>query len=116
MRNLGSPFWFLTFFLLGVFIASSRNSALCDGFRDHRGASTLRVNEREAARVREIFQTYLKCGSMIPTIAELDRRGWITKKWTTKEGKVRGGRKFDKNNLYALLNNKTYIGKIEYGG
>ena len=43
-----------------------------------------------------------------------DRRGWTTKRWTTKKGKQRGGRAFNKNSLYGLLTNVTYLGKIRY--
>jgi len=84
------------------------------GYDIDRDRSCLVVNEQEAARVRQIFEFYLEQQSLIPTIAELDRRGWVTKRWTTKKGKQRGGRPFNKNNLYGLLTNATYIGKICY--
>lgn len=84
------------------------------GYDIDRDASCLRVNEREAIRVRQIFDAYLKHGSLIPTITELDRRGWTTKGWITKAGKDRGARKFNKNNLYGLLTNLVYLGKICY--
>ena len=44
----------------------------------------------------------------------MSRRGWSTKRWTTKKGRQRGGRRFDKNSLYNLLTNIVYIGKIRY--
>jgi len=84
------------------------------GYDIDRDRSCLVTNDQEAARVRQIFELYLKQQSLIPTIAELDRRGWVTKRWTTKKGKQRGGRPFNKNNLYGLLTNATYIGKICY--
>ena len=84
------------------------------GYDIDRDRSCLEVNEPEAARVRQIFDLYLEQQSLIPTIAELDRRGWVTKRWTTKKGKQRGGRPFNKNNLYGLLTNATYTGKIRY--
>jgi site-specific DNA recombinase len=62
------------------------------------------VNHREADRVRNIFDLYLEQQSLLPTIGELDRRGWTTKQWTTKKGKQRGGRAFNKNTLQSLLN------------
>jgi len=49
------------------------------------------VNEPEAERVRQIFGLYLELASLILTVKELNHRGWITKRWTTKKGKVRGG-------------------------
>jgi site-specific DNA recombinase len=84
------------------------------GYDVDRNRSCLVVNEQETARVRQIFDLYLEHQSLIPTIAELDRRGWVTKRWTTKKGKQRGGRPFNKNNLYGLLTNPAYIGKICY--
>ena len=84
------------------------------GYDIDRDRPCLVTNEQEATRVRQIFELYLEQQSLIPTIAELDRRGWVTKRWTTKKGKQRGGRPFNKNNLYGLLTNATYIGKICY--
>ena len=57
---------------------------------DPRG-SKLIVNEDEAARVRAIFELYLERQSMIATIEELDCRGWVNKRWTTRKGHERGG-------------------------
>lgn len=80
---------------------------------DPRG-SKLIVNEDEAIRVRAIFELYLDRQSMISTITELDRRGWVNKLWVTRKGHERGGRQFTKTSLYKLLTNVTYAGKIRY--
>jgi site-specific DNA recombinase len=72
------------------------------------------VNESEAVRVRGIFELYLKHEALVPTLTELDRRGWRTKAWLTKKGKQIGGGPFDKNLLYRLLTNVVYIGKVRY--
>lgn len=80
---------------------------------DPRG-SKLIVNEDEAVRVRAIFELYLEYQSMITTITELDRRGWVTKRWLTRKGHERGGKQFTKCSLYKLLTNVTYTGKIRY--
>jgi len=74
----------------------------------------LLVNDDEAAQVRAIFELYLKYEALIPTVMELDRRGWTTKVWQTKEGRRVGGRPFDKNMLYHLLTNVVYLGKVQY--
>jgi len=74
----------------------------------------LRVNEDEAARVRTFFDLYLERESLIATARELDRRGWTTKHWTTRKGKARGGRTFDKTSLHKVLTNVTYLGKVKY--
>ena len=44
------------------------------------------VNEVEAERVRQIFELYLELGSLLPTVQELDRRGWTTKHVRDEEG------------------------------
>jgi len=73
------------------------------------------VVETEAERVREIFALYLELGSLIAVAAELNRRGWRTKQWTTKKtGDVRGGRTWDKNAVHQVLTNPVYVGKVRY--
>lgn len=74
----------------------------------------LLVDEIEAASVRQIFELYLEHQSLLPTVRELNRRGWTTKRWVTKKGDRRCGRTFTRNALYKLLTNVTYIGKIKY--
>jgi site-specific DNA recombinase len=84
------------------------------GYDLDRTASRLVVNEREAIRVRRIFEMYLQQQALLPTVAELERLGWVTKQWTTRKGTQRGGRPFDKNTLYNLLTNVVYLGKVCY--
>ncbi len=80
---------------------------------DPRGGRLL-VNDDEAPRLREIFELYLELQSLLDTAKELDRRGWTTKRWTTKKGRERGGKPFNKNSLFKLLTNLIYMGKITY--
>ena len=77
---------------------------------------SLVVNESEAQRVREIFALYLELGSLIPLVEELDRRGWQMKEWTTRDGRMAGGKPIAKNTLYNMLTNMIYLGKVKYGG
>ncbi len=72
------------------------------------------VNEAEAAQVREIFDLYLRHESLLPVVAELQQRGWRTKSWIARNGKPQGGRPFDKGNLYLLLTNVAYLGKVRH--
>lgn len=74
------------------------------------------VNKEEARRVRTIFEVYLEYCSLIPVVEELNHRGWRMKAWTTRDGRQAGGKPIAKNNLYNLLTNKIYLGKVEYGG
>ncbi len=76
--------------------------------------SRLVVNEDEAHRVRTIFKLYLERQSLLGVTEELRDRGWTNKLWTTKKGKQRGGRAFDRCTVHNLLTNVTYLGKIRY--
>lgn len=76
--------------------------------------SKLIVNEAEADHVRAIFELYLELDGLLPVVQELERRSWHNKHWVTKKGTARGGKPFDKNSLWHLLTNVTYIGKIKY--
>jgi len=79
-------------------------------------AKRLIVNEEEACKVRSIYELYLERQSLLPTVQELNNRGWTTKRWITKKERARGGKPFEKNNLFRLLTNITYIGKINFKG
>lgn len=84
------------------------------GYDVHPKGGKILVNETEASRVRGIFELYLQERALIPTVKELAKRGWTGKRWTTKKGRERGGRSFDKTSLYKLLTNIIYIGKVSY--
>jgi site-specific DNA recombinase len=77
-------------------------------------STKLLVNPEEARRVRAIFALYRKHRSLLPVVEALARRGWRTKRWTTRKGKTRGGLPFNRTNLYQLLMRVTYLGKVRY--
>src|SRR5262249_28051661 len=74
----------------------------------------LHVNNDEAERVRAIFALYLEHRALLPVVQELARRGWVGKRWQTRNGRQRGGRPFPKTSLYRLLTNVLYAGKVRY--
>ena len=76
--------------------------------------SKLVVNEAEAVRVRAIFALYQKHQALLPVVAELERRGWKNKQWTTRKGRLKGGAAFQRTNLYHLLTRVAYVGRIKY--
>lgn len=76
--------------------------------------SRLVVDADEAVRVKEIFELYLDLRSTVRLAQELNNRGWRNKSWTTKSGKLCGGKEFTKNTVSNLLTNVTYIGKVQY--
>ncbi|MBI4564444.1 MAG: recombinase family protein [Planctomycetes bacterium] len=74
------------------------------------------VNAGEADQVREIFWLYIENESLIATVEELNRRGWRSKSWTTKEGGRHEGRPWSKTTLRRLLTSKVYLGMIPHNG
>jgi site-specific DNA recombinase len=77
-------------------------------------AGKLKVNPKEAARVRAIFDLYLQHGSLEATVRELARRRWRTKEQHNCDGAKCGGRRFTRPTLHRLLTNVTYTGKVRY--
>lgn len=84
------------------------------GYDVDRSGPRLVVNDEEAERVRTIFDLYLEKESLLKVVAELDRRGWCNKRWTSQSGKVHGGIPFDKARVRDLLSNIAYLGKVRH--
>ncbi len=74
------------------------------------------INLQEAARVQEIFTLFLKKQALWPVVAELHRRGWKHKRWTTRAGIERGGEPFTTVSIQRLLTNPCYLGQVSYHG
>jgi len=74
------------------------------------------VNPEEAAQVRTLFNLYLELGSLLPLLQEAERRGLLTKRWTTEDGKVRGGQRIAKGTLHGILTNAIYTGMVDHKG
>jgi site-specific DNA recombinase len=86
------------------------------GYDIEEGGGRLIVNETEARQVREIFQLFKTHASLPPVVAEIHKRRWINKSWTSKRGISNTGRPFKKASLRRLLTNAAYAGKVEYRG
>jgi site-specific DNA recombinase len=74
------------------------------------------VNKTEAETVRTIFRLYIEVKSFGRLVAELDRRGIVTKRRDTKIAKYNGAIPFTYGPLAYLLKNRVYIGEIHHGG
>lgn len=72
------------------------------------------IAEEEAARVREIFQLYLRLGSLGELVNELRRRGWRYKDRVTRAGRQIRGATFDKSKVRKLMTNPVYRGLVPY--
>ncbi|MEW6556080.1 MAG: recombinase family protein [Elusimicrobiota bacterium] len=70
------------------------------------------VNQKEANLVRRMFKLYLELESCSKVAKELNRKGYRTKKWTTKTGEIVGGSLFNRDSVHNHLKKRFYIGKI----
>ena len=74
------------------------------------------VNETEAKTVREIFEAYVRMGTVSDVQDDLRRRDVLSKRWTSSTGRTRGGLNFNRGSLYWLLRNPVYIGQVTHKG
>jgi site-specific DNA recombinase len=74
------------------------------------------VNLAEAETVRTIFGSYLELKSFARLVAELDKRGIVTKRRNTKVAKYKGGIPFTYGPLAYFLKNRIYLGEMHHGG
>jgi DNA invertase Pin-like site-specific DNA recombinase len=72
------------------------------------------IDEREAETVRYIFRRYQELGCVRLLKEDLDRRGVVSKRRTSKTGIASGGHSFSRGALYALLLNPIYVGEIRH--
>jgi len=73
----------------------------------------LKVNEHEAAIVNEAFVLYLKTGSILRTRDTLNAKGYRTKAYTSRRGKMRPASPLSHGGVYQLLTNYAYLGQKE---
>lgn len=74
------------------------------------------VNETEARTVREIFDAYIRLGSVAALKAELSRRGIVSKHWMSTTGRTWGGVPLARGPIYWLLRNPVYVGRVSHKG
>ncbi len=70
------------------------------------------VNQQEAETVRHIFRRYLEHGCVRELRRELDDAGYRSKLRKSADGNITGGTPFTRGALYALLQNRLYIGEV----
>ena len=101
-------------------IAASKRKGLWVGGMAPLGYDTrdrkISVNQAESQRVRTIFETYLRLGSLNLLLADLRKRGILTKVRTLKTGRTVGGVLFTRGSLAHLLRNRFYVGEVTFKG
>lgn len=76
----------------------------------------LEINEADAKVIRHIFRRYVALGRVSGLMHELRAQGIRTRKTTATSGRTRGGCFFSRGHLYAILNNRLYLGEIVHKG
>lgn len=74
------------------------------------------INPPEARVVREIFEQFIVFKSVLRLVQYLNDKGYRTKARRFKNGKISGGKPFDRFAIYNIIDNKLYIGEIDYKG
>jgi len=70
-------------------------------------------NLKEKEMVNFCFDAYLECGSVLKTCEIANLKGYRTKEYSTRNGKLHTGKKFGYTSMLKLLSNLTYIAKRE---
>lgn len=76
----------------------------------------LKIVEKEADKVRYIFQRYLELGSVPALIEDLDASGIRSQERIARSGKALGGMKLVKGAVYHILKSRTYVGEVMHNG
>ena len=72
------------------------------------------VNADEARTVEAIFQLYHRLGCLNAVAREAEKSGLRSKRHHFLTGRVQGGNVFTRGQIYALLRNPIYLGKIKH--
>ena len=74
------------------------------------------VNEAEARTVQEIFEVYVRTGTISAAQNDLRQRGILSKRWTSSTGRTWGGVNLGRGALYWMLRNPVYVGQVAHKG
>ena len=77
---------------------------------------SLAIVEGDAAIVRHIFSRYVELGNVRLLANELDEQGIHSPARNAATGRAFGDRPFSRGQLYKILSNPAYIGRIDHGG
>jgi hypothetical protein len=83
--------------------------------RNDKNKSELLPHPVESKQIKEIFELFLKIGSVRQTCLELTKQGIFTKRFVNKHGIEKGARQITVTALQRILTNRAYIGIREIG-
>jgi site-specific DNA recombinase len=75
------------------------------------------INEPEAEVVRYIYKRFMERGeneTMPELLNELKSKGYKNKSWISRAGNQIVGKDFDLKQIYRILSNPVYCGKIKH--
>ncbi len=75
---------------------------------------TLKINEREAATVRRLYDLYQEHSTVREVKTAADNLGLRSKQRSTASGKRTGGVLFDRGHIHQILTNPLYAGRIRH--
>ncbi|MGB2309905.1 MAG: recombinase family protein [Paracoccaceae bacterium] len=75
---------------------------------------TLTINEAEAITVRAIYRLYYSYKTIFEVTNKARRLGLRSKRRTTPSGEIKGGNVIDRGNIYYILTNPIYAGRIRH--
>ena len=102
-------------------VAAKRRGKYCGGtpvlgYDVDRDKRRLVVHAEEAKRVRQIFKRFIQLRSTTEVVRELNSKKMLTKSWVTAKRKEREGGRWNKAQVYRLLNNRLYVGEVTHKG
>jgi site-specific DNA recombinase len=87
------------------------------GYDIDRERKRLIVNPAEAQIVRQIFESFIRARSTLVVARELNAKGHRTKQYKAiKNGKVVGGKRWNKVYVYRVVTNRKYLGEVVHKG
>lgn len=86
------------------------------GYNPHPDPKTrgLVVSQNEAKTVEAIFHLYIQLGCLNAVVHKTSEMELRSKRHHFKSGRTQGGNSFSRGQIYALLRNPIYIGKIRH--
>ncbi|TCL08254.1 DNA invertase Pin-like site-specific DNA recombinase [Shimia isoporae] len=72
------------------------------------------VNDAEAETVRRVFDSYDELECLNAVMRQSEAEGLISKRHVFSTGRVQGGRPFSRGQIYHILRNPTYLGRIRH--